>query len=123
MSGDEQYRHGHRADRERDEILGAALRRLAVPAHRAGFHADLRAKLSAAVPERAAADQERPTWPTRARMRRGRARHPRGWTLGLAAAAAVALALVLVTASLPGTSPGTATAAQVRAAVASAWAS
>ena len=123
MSGDRQYRQGRRTDRERDEILGAALRRLEVPAHRPGFHDDLRAKLSTAPPGRDAADLERPTRLTWARLPRGQARHPRGWTLGLAAAAAVALALVLVIASLPGTSPGTASAAEVRAAVSRAWAS
>lgn len=79
----------------RDEILGAALRSLEVPAHRPGFHAELRARLGTAVPERDTARQERPAGPDRVPPPRGRSRHRMRWTLGLAAAAAVALTAVV----------------------------
>ena len=123
MSGDREHRPGRRGAGGRDEILGAALRRLEVPAHQPGFFAELRANLSAAVPGQEAADLKRPARPGWGRPRRGRVRHPRGWTLGLAAAAAVVLALVLVVTGLPGGVPRVASAAEVRAAVARAWAS
>ena len=120
MSSDREYRQDNREAGERDEILGAALRSLGVPAHRPGFHADLRAKLGTAVPGRDAADLERPARRSWVPSWRGQARHPLGWALGFSAAA---LALFLVVAGLPGTSPSTASAAEVRAAVARAWAS
>jgi hypothetical protein len=122
MSGDRKY-WGNRPKGERDEILGAALRRLEVPGHRPSFHAELRAKLGSVIPGLDAADMERPAGPGRAWLRRGQSRHRQGWMLGLVVAAAAVLALVLVVANLPGTSPGIASAAEVRAAVARAWAS
>jgi hypothetical protein len=95
MSGEREDSGRNPAAEERDAILGAALRRLEVPAHRPGFHAQLRAKLGTAVPERDTARRERPTRPSWAPPPRGRARHPLRWTLGLAAAAVVALALAV----------------------------
>jgi len=128
MNGDRERSGGNRVTGERDEVLGAALRGLPVPAHRSGFHADLLAKLGAEVPGRDVAVPEREADPERsARSRRalrgrGRPWHPRGWTISLAAAS-VALAVFLVFANFPGGSPRTASAAEVRAAVARAWAS
>jgi hypothetical protein len=121
MSGDREYPQRKPADGERDEILGAALRRLEVPAHRPGFHASLRARLSTASPGQDASDRHRPSGPSGNSRRRGWVRHPLRWTIGLAAAAV--LVLVLVTAGLPGTAHRIANAAEVRAAVARAWAS
>ena len=92
MSGDREHPQRNRAAGERDEILGAALRSLEVPAHRPRFHAELRARLGTAVPE---PDTTRPDGPARPDWNpppRGRARHRLRWTIGLAAAAAVALA-------------------------------
>ncbi len=123
MSADRKFRRGSRSTGERDEILGAALRRLEVPPHRPGFHADLLAMLGTAVSEPDVADPERPSTPRWAQPRRGRLRHPRGWMLGLAAAAAAVLTLFLGVANFPGTKPTTASAAEVQAAVARAWAS
>jgi hypothetical protein len=98
MSGDRDYPQRNRAAGERDEILGAALRRLEVPAHRPGFHAELRAKLGTAVPEADTAHRERATRPSRIPPRRGQARHPLRWTIGLTAAAAAAAVAVAVAA-------------------------
>jgi hypothetical protein len=95
MSGDREHPQRNRAARERDEILGAALRSLEVPAHRPGFHAELRARLGTAVPEPDTARQDSLARPDRAPPPRGRARHRLRWTIGLAAAAAVALAAVV----------------------------
>jgi len=124
MSGDGKHRDGHGAtERERDEILGAALRRLEIPEHRQGFHTELRAMLATDVAERKATGVEpleKPRWHT---LRRGPVRHPLRWTLGLSAAAAAVLAVFLVVGDLPGTSPQMASAAEVRAAVVHAWAS
>jgi len=117
---DGEYQERTPADGERDEILGAALRRLEVPAHRPGFHPGLRASLSTASPGQDAPDRHRQGGSGGAR-RRGWVRHPLRWTVGLAAAAVLALALVI--ASLPGTTHRIANAAEVRAAVARAWAS
>src|SRR5258708_3836336 len=118
MSADRKFRRGNRSTGERDEILGAALRRLEVPPPRPGFHADLLAMLGTAVSEPDVADPERPSTPRWAQPRRGRLRHPRGWMLGLAAAAAAVLTLFLGVANFPGTKPTTASAAEVQAAVA-----
>jgi hypothetical protein len=96
MSSDREYPQRNQAAEERDEILGAALRRLEVPAHWPGFHAELRAKLGTAVPERDTAHRERPTRPSWAPPVRSQARHPLRWTLGLAAAVALAAAAVAV---------------------------
>lgn len=102
-------------DEVRDEVLGAALRRLDVPEHRPGFHAALKMRLA----EESAARRPRP-----ARDRpRGRLFRPRRWAWGLSAAAVVALATLVVTSILPGTRPPTATASQVRQTVARALAS
>jgi len=129
MNGDREHPRGNRATGERDEVLGAALRSLPVPAHRPGFHADLFANLRAevpgpdvAAPEREA-DSEHSARYRRVPRGRSRAWHPRGWTISLAAAVSVALAIFVVIANFPGGSPATATAAEVRAAVARAWAS
>jgi hypothetical protein len=122
MSGDRKY-WGNRPKGERDEILGAALRRLEIPEHRPSFHAELRAKLDSAIPGENAVDLERPAAPGPSWLRRGQRRRRQGWMLGLVVAAAVVLALILVVANLPGTSPGMASAAGVRAAVSRAWAS
>jgi hypothetical protein len=121
VSGDREHPEPNRGAGQRDEILGAALRRLEIPEHRPGFHAELRANLGTAAHGPDTAGREHPARPSRAPSPRRRARHRLRWTLGLAAAAAVALFLVIV--NLPGTSPGTASAAEVRAAVAKAWAS
>ena len=95
MSGDREHPHRNRAAGERDQILGAALQRLEVPAHRPGFHAELRAKLSAArlEPDTGRRRPARPGW---APPGSGQARHPLRWTLGLAAAAAAVAAAVAV---------------------------
>ena len=103
----------------RDEILGAALRELEVPEHRPGFQAALRKRMAeegvAADGPRRARHAPRPA--PRPAFRRG------PWALGLAAAAVVAVAVLVVTSTLPGTRPRVATAAEVRRAVARAWAS
>jgi outer membrane lipoprotein-sorting protein len=102
----------------RDEVLGAALRRLEVPEHRPGFEAALRERLVEQVArERPRARRHAPGPARRPAFRRG------PWALGLAAAAIVALAVLVVTSTLPGSRPGIATAAEVRQAVARAWAS
>jgi hypothetical protein len=126
MSGDRAHRQGNGATRDaRDELLGAALRRLEVPEHRPGFHAELRERLAAAI---AAADAAGPARPKKARAPKRRAlRRTTAWTLRLAAAATVALTVYLVVANLPGTAPQqppqVATAALVRGTVVHAWAS
>lgn len=91
----------------RDEALGTALRELEVPEHRERFHRTLRLAL-----ERDAAGSQ------------GRSvRPPRGRRWGLAAAAAIIAVIVLVvTMGLPA-GDRVATAAEVRATVARAWAS
>jgi hypothetical protein len=99
----------------RDEMLGAALRELDVPEHRPGFEAALRARLAEEAATRGRSG------PGRHRARRPGFR-PTPWAWGLSAAAVVALAVLLVTSTLPGTRPRVATAAEVRRAVATAWA-
>ena len=99
----------------RDEALGTALRELDVPEHRPGFHAALRARLreesaTSVLPRRARPNARQPVF------------RPGPWTWGLSAAAVIALAVLVVTSSLPGTRPRVATAAEVRRAVARAWA-
>jgi hypothetical protein len=106
----------HPAAAGRDEVLGRALRRLDVPEHRPGFHAELRAKLSATRSERDA-DPQHPARAPRARSRTGRARHPSRWTLGLAAAAAVIL-VAAVAVALSASAPASAAAVARRAALA-----
>jgi hypothetical protein len=104
----------------RDELLGAALRELEVPEHGPGFEVMLRARITeeAAAPGRHRHAQRRGHGPARRpAFRRG------PWALGLAAAAVVALAVLVITSTLPGTRPRVATAAEVRRAVARAWAS
>jgi len=98
----------------RDEILGAALRGLEVPEHGPGFDAALRELL-----EEEAARRKRPRHAPPPRQ----AFRPGPWTWGLSAAAVIAVAALLVTSTLPGTRPTTATAAEVRQAVARAWSS
>jgi hypothetical protein len=100
----------------RDKVLGAALRELEVPEHRPGFEAALLARLAEdAVTTRRRRHAPHPT--RRPAFRRG------PWALGLAAAAVIVVAVLVVTSTLPGTRPRVATAAEVRRAVARAWAS
>ena len=117
MSGDREYPPHSREAADRDEILGAALRRLDVPEHRPGFHAELRAKLSTAGSERDTAYPQRPAMPGRAPSGSGRARHPVRWTLGLATAAAVGL-VAAVAVALSASAPANAAAVARRAALA-----
>ncbi len=99
----------------RDETLGAALRDLDVPEHRSGFDEALRAMLRDEIPG------------ARILGRRGRSIRTsprRRWAWGLATATTITVAAVLAVAvGLPGGGPGAATAAEVRASVAQAWAS
>jgi hypothetical protein len=105
----------------RDEALGTALRELEVPEHRPGFHQALRAML-----ERETADRGivgRGPGPVHPRPRH-RAHARRRWARGLATAAAmIALVVGVVMVGVPGRAPRVATAAEVRARVAQAWAS
>jgi hypothetical protein len=100
----------------RDEALGAALRKLEVPEHRPGFQRALGARLAedAAIRRRSQPGGHRSGGPM---FRPGR------WVWGLSAAAIVAIAVVVVTSTLPGTRPRLANAAEVKEAVAHAWAS
>jgi hypothetical protein len=104
----------------RDELLGAALRELEVPEHGPGFEVILRARITeeAAAPGRPRHAPRRGSGPARRPAFR-----PGPWTWGLSAAAVVAVAVLVVTSTLPGTRPRVATAAEVRQAVARAWAS
>ncbi len=102
----------------RDEVLGTALRELDVPEHRPGFRAAVEARLREGAVARV------PSPPAGRHRRRPRQPVPRPgpWTWGLSAAAVIALAVLVVTSSLPGTRPRVASAAEVRRAVARAWA-
>jgi hypothetical protein len=116
MNGDRDYPQHGPAAAERDEIVGAALRRLDVPEHRPGFHAELRAQLSATGSERDTADPRRPARPRRAPSGTGPARQLPRWSRGLAVAAAVAVAAV-VTVVLTAGAPASAAAVARRAAL------
>jgi len=116
MSGDREYPQHGRAAAEQDQILGAAIRRLDVPEHRPGFHAELRARLSATLAERDTADPRRPARAHRAPSGTRGPRHRGRWTLGLAAAAAVALTAVVAVA-LSASAPASAAAVARRAAL------
>ena len=106
----------------RDEALGAALRELEVPEHHPNFREALVAALhrellhgvgSAPIDGKRVPDQ-----------RRSPARRTRARRLAFGfAAAVIAAAIVLVDIELPGVKPRMATASEVRAAVAEAWAS
>jgi hypothetical protein len=129
-------------EEERDRRLGAALRELPVPGHLPEFRAVLRAALRRELAHRQELDQEAgrslgtpdpvwspPSpneWPQTDRIRRHLPRRRTirrlEWGVGLAAAVAAGLVLFLVVVGLPGTTPRAATAAQVRVAVARAWA-
>lgn len=113
---------------EPDEMVGAALRRLPVPEHRPGFRVDVQGLLERELEERRRAGRLNPD--TGGGRRRGAspdhvmpARPPRTLRWGLAAAAFLVAVAILVTAGLPGRGPDVATAAEVRARVAEAWAS
>jgi hypothetical protein len=110
-------------DGGRDEGLGAALRALDVPDHGSAFHATLVARLRAEAAEAGDADvppaRRVGVVGRRAGRRRAAARRPLAWGV---AAAVLVLGGILMTVSLPGTAPRQATAADVRAAVATAWA-
>lgn len=115
-------------DEGRDLRLGAALRELPVPAHRPEFRAGLRtALLRELARRREEEEEEEPSSGPQAdrvlrHLPRRRAIRRLEWGMGLAAAVAAGLALFLVLVGLPGTTPRAATAAEVRAAVAEAWA-
>ena len=104
----------------RDEPLGAALRALDVPEHRPGFHQALRAQLEKEATDGGRRAPHRVL--QRLPLRRG-PHSPRKWAWGLATAAAItAVALVAVMIGVPGRPPEAATAGEVRARVARAWA-
>jgi len=105
----------------RDEALGAALRQLDVPEHRPAFRDAVRTMLDREASDRGVVAQEThrvsPEAPRGGRLPR------RTWRWGLVAAAVIAaVAVVVVMVGVPG-GPGVATAAEVRARVARAWAS
>lgn len=97
----------------RDHALGAAVRELEVPEHRAAFGATLRARLDAE------ATRVDPTFL--------RSRHPsprrRSWRWSLAVAAFIVAVALVISSPFPGTTPREATAAEIRRTVAQAWAS
>jgi hypothetical protein len=97
----------------RDEILGAALRDLAVPEHRPDFHARLHYLLAEEHRLRVADERRR----LRARRRRI------AWAVRLAAAAVMVAAIVVAGLPRTETGPRPATAAEVKARVAGALAS
>jgi hypothetical protein len=109
----------------RDEVLSAALRKLEVPHHAPDFEARLRAWLREDVTRREAgpgADRLTHLPPTRApRLRRRSRRRITGW-LPATAAAVVAAIVVVLSLGDAGIRPRAATAAEVRGAVARAWA-
>ena len=105
----------------RDEVLRAALSELEVPEHAPDFEARLRAWLEEDVASRESlpgSERVTPFPPTR---RRRVARRRLAW-LPAAAATMVAAIVVAITIGEPGVTPRVATAAEVRGAVAQAWA-
>jgi hypothetical protein len=106
----------------RDEVLRAALSRLEVPEHAPGFEERLRTQLQEDLARRETlpgAERVRRFPPTR---RKRVARRRLAALLPAAAAAMVAAIVVAITIGEPGVTPRVATAAEVRGAVARAWA-
>lgn len=105
----------------RDESLKAALSRLEIPEHALGFEARLRAWLEEDVAGRQSlqrSERVMPFFPTRPKKV---TRRRLAW-LPAAGAAVVAAVVVAITIGEPGVTPRVATAAEVRGAVARAWA-
>jgi hypothetical protein len=114
--------NGHSGEQQ-DQVLGRALRELEVPEHRPGFYGAVRAKLEEEAAGRGVLGRESNRFPVRP-LERGRPPTRRRWVWGWATAAAItALSLVAVMVGVLGPSPRVATAAEVRARVARAWAS
>lgn len=104
----------------RDEVLSAALSELEVPEHAAGFEDRLRARLDEELATREIFPRSDEAAPLSTRRRWAR-RRITGW-LPAVAAALVAVIVVAITIGEPGVTPRVATAAEVRGAVARAWA-
>jgi hypothetical protein len=105
----------------RDDVLRAALSRLEVPEHGPGFEARLRAWLEEDVARRESLPGSERVMPFPPSRRR---RVTRRRLAGLPAAATVVVAAIVVAVTIgePGVTPRVATAAEIRGAVARAWA-